>query len=117
MPGSQIVWWERIKTSKAKIRRARLGKGGGGGVSPQPPRVFRISLLLNDFPPSSRSLEQARLFLACVARFPRDFVCCSLSNFRLIYNSIGNVCYAGETNISKLTVKLTFALDLEVKGL
>ena len=31
MPGSQIVWWESIKTSKAKIRRARLGKGGGGG--------------------------------------------------------------------------------------
>ena len=31
MPGSQIVQWERIKTSKAKIRRARLGKGGGGG--------------------------------------------------------------------------------------
>ena len=34
------------KTSKAKIRRARLGKVGGGGeknVSPQPPRVFRIS--------------------------------------------------------------------------
>ena len=30
MPGSQIVQWERIKTSKAKIRRARLGKGGGG---------------------------------------------------------------------------------------
>ena len=28
-------------TSKAKIRGARLGKGGG--VSPQPPRVFRIS--------------------------------------------------------------------------
>ena len=53
MPGSQILWWERIKTSKAKIRRARLGKGGDGGgknekkkngpVSPQPPRVFRIS--------------------------------------------------------------------------
>ena len=31
MPGSQIVQWERIKTSKAKIRLARLGKGGGGG--------------------------------------------------------------------------------------
>ena len=31
---------------KAKLRRARLGKGGGGGgkiVSLQPPRVFRIS--------------------------------------------------------------------------
>ena len=38
----------RIKTSKAKIGRARLGKGGGGSggtcpVSPQPLRVFRIS--------------------------------------------------------------------------
>ena len=31
MPGSQIVWCGRIKTSKAKIRRARLPKGGGGG--------------------------------------------------------------------------------------
>ena len=30
VPGSQLVQWERIKTSKAKIRRARLGKGGGG---------------------------------------------------------------------------------------
>ena len=29
--GSQIVWWGRIKTSKAKIIRARLGKEGGGG--------------------------------------------------------------------------------------
>ena len=31
---------------KVKFRPARLGKGGGGGgknVSPQPPRVFRIS--------------------------------------------------------------------------
>ena len=28
---------------KAKLRRARLGKRGGGGVSLQPPRVFRIS--------------------------------------------------------------------------
>ena len=30
---------------KAKLRRARLGKGGGGSrpVSLQPPRVFRIS--------------------------------------------------------------------------
>ena len=27
----QIVWWGRIKTSKAKIIRARLGKEGGGG--------------------------------------------------------------------------------------
>ena len=53
MPGSQIVWCKRIKKIKransAKIRRARLGKGGGEGavavaVSPQPPRVFRISL-------------------------------------------------------------------------
>ena len=31
VPGSQIVLWKRIKTSKAKIRRARLGKWGGGG--------------------------------------------------------------------------------------
>ena len=62
MPGSQIVsGCGRIKTSKAKIRRARLGKGGGGPVSPQPPRVFRISFLLNDFSPLSRSLEQANL--------------------------------------------------------
>ena len=29
----KIVWRGRIKTSKAKIRRARLGKGGGGGGS------------------------------------------------------------------------------------
>ena len=49
VPGSQIVQWERIKTNKAKIRRARLGKGGGGGrkngrpISPQPQQVFRIS--------------------------------------------------------------------------
>ena len=50
-----------LKTSKAKIRRAPLGKGGGGPVSPQPPRVFRISFLLNDFSPLSRSLEQANL--------------------------------------------------------
>ena len=57
------------------------------------------------------------LALASVTRFPRDFVCCSLSNFRLIYNSIGNACYTGETNISKPTVEVTFALDLAVKGL
>ena len=31
VPGSLIVQWGRIKTSRAKIRRARLGKGGGGG--------------------------------------------------------------------------------------
>ena len=31
VPGSQIVKCGRTKTSKAKIRRARLGKGGGGG--------------------------------------------------------------------------------------
>ena len=41
----------------------------------------------------------------------------SLSNFRLIYNSIGNSCYAGETYISKPTMELTFALDSAVKGL
>ena len=28
--GSQIVQWGRIKTTKATIRRTRLGKGGGG---------------------------------------------------------------------------------------
>ena len=51
----------RDVTSKAKIRRARLGKGGGGGgpVSPQLPRVFFISFYRNDFSPLSRSLEQA----------------------------------------------------------
>ena len=46
MPGSQIVECGHVKTSKVKIKRARLGKGGGGGeknVSPQPPRIFRIS--------------------------------------------------------------------------
>ena len=42
MPGYQIVWWGRIKTSKAKIRRARLGKG-------VPPRVFRISFYRTTF--------------------------------------------------------------------
>ena len=31
MPGSQIVQWERIKTSKAKIRRARLISEPGTG--------------------------------------------------------------------------------------
>ena len=39
VPGSQIVQWERIETSKAKIRRARIRRP----VSPQPSRVFRIS--------------------------------------------------------------------------
>ena len=35
---------------KAKLRRARLGKGGGGGpVSLQPPRVFRISYYWTTF--------------------------------------------------------------------
>ena len=51
MPGSLIAKWGRIKTNRAKIRRARLGKWGGGGgengrespVSPQPSRVSRIS--------------------------------------------------------------------------
>ena len=46
MPGSQIEECGHVKTSKVKIKRARLGKGGGGGeknVSPQPPRIFRIS--------------------------------------------------------------------------
>ena len=50
----------RNKSSKVKIRRARLGKGGGGRpVSPQSPRVFRIFFSLNDFSPLPRSLEQA----------------------------------------------------------
>ena len=52
MPGSEIVWWGHIKSSKAKIRRARLGKGGGGGgkyVSPEPARVFRISSYWSTF--------------------------------------------------------------------
>ena len=31
VPGFQIAQCGRIKTSKAKIRRTRLGKGGGGG--------------------------------------------------------------------------------------
>ena len=82
MPGSQIVQWERIKTSKAKIRLARLGKGGGGGgkngrepVSPPPclsPALARFShfLLLNDFPPPSRSLEQATLSQTQMTDFP-----------------------------------------------
>ena len=51
MPGSLIAKWGRIKTNRAKIRRAWLGKWGGGGgengrespVSPQPSRVSRIS--------------------------------------------------------------------------
>ena len=44
VPGSQIVQWERIKTSKAKIRRARLEKGGGGGGKNwTAPARFRIS--------------------------------------------------------------------------
>ena len=51
MPGSLIVWWGRIKTNRAKIRRARLGKWSGGcgengresPVPSQPSRVFRIS--------------------------------------------------------------------------
>ena len=45
--GFQIVQFGRIKTSKAKIRRTRLGKGGGGGekngnaaLSPPSPRAF-----------------------------------------------------------------------------
>ena len=62
VPGSQIVQCGCIKMSKAKIRRARLGKGGGGGeknVPSQPPRVFSHFFLLNDFSPLSQSLEQA----------------------------------------------------------
>ena len=31
VPGSQIVWWGSINMSRAKIRRAQLGKRGGGG--------------------------------------------------------------------------------------
>ena len=37
VPGSQIVQCGRIKTSKAKIRRARLGKVEGGGEKKWPP--------------------------------------------------------------------------------
>ena len=60
VPGSQILQWEHIKTSKAKTRRARLGKGRGGGVkNGRAPARFSHFLLLNDFPPTSRSLEQA----------------------------------------------------------
>ena len=78
---------------------------------------YRILLANRPVDLTLNSLRCTGLFLACVARFPRDFVCCSLSNFRLIYNSIGNSCYAGETNISKPTMELTFALDSAVKGL
>ena len=68
VPGSQIVYQcGCIKTSKAKIRPVRLGKGGGGGeknVSPHPPRArFSHFFLLNDFSPLSRSLEQANTLL------------------------------------------------------
>ena len=45
VPGSQIVQWERIETSKAKIRRARIRRP----VSPQPSRVFRISYYWTTF--------------------------------------------------------------------
>ena len=32
VPGSQIVWWGRIiNNEQSEIRRARLGKGRGGG--------------------------------------------------------------------------------------
>ena len=36
------------------------GKGGGGGGTPAPARVLHF-FLLNDFPPLSRSLEEARM--------------------------------------------------------
>ena len=45
VPGSQIVQWEHIKTSKAKIRRARLGKGGDGALSLPSPRSFFAFLI------------------------------------------------------------------------
>ena len=45
--------------SKAKIGRARLGKGGGDGGKVH-------FLLLNDFPPPSRSLQQATVLLTAV---------------------------------------------------
>ena len=48
----------RIKTSKATMRRAGLGKGGGGGEKNAPAR-FSHFFLLNAFSPLSRSLEQA----------------------------------------------------------
>ena len=51
MPGSQIAWCGRIKTSKAKIRRERLAR-------------FSHFFLLNDFSPLYRSLEQATKVLA-----------------------------------------------------
>ena len=60
MPGSQIVKCGRIKTNKAKIRRARLGKGGGGGEKNGSPARFSHFFSLNDFSPLSRSLEQAK---------------------------------------------------------
>ena len=41
---------------KAKLRRARLGKGAAR---------FSHFLLLNDFPPLSRSLEQAIIWAEC----------------------------------------------------
>ena len=63
---SHRVAWSRLsdsmmgtyfKTSKAKIRRTRLEKGGGG-LFPAPTR-FTHFFLLNDILPLSQSLEQA----------------------------------------------------------
>ena len=71
--GSQIVWCGRMQTRKAKIRRARLSKGDGGGekngreppcLSPAPAR-FSHFFLLNDFSPLSQSLEQATPYATC----------------------------------------------------
>ena len=47
VPGSQIVQWERIKTSKTKVRRAQPGKGdvGGGALSLPSPRAFFAFLI------------------------------------------------------------------------
>ena len=65
VPGSLIVWWGRIKTNRAKIRRAWLGQWGGGGgengrespVSPAPTRFLHFFLpwlsWLNDVSPLS----------------------------------------------------------------
>lgn len=55
---TQIVQCGGIKTTEAKIRRARLEKRGRWRSLPSP-RTFFAFLLLNDFAPLSRSLEPA----------------------------------------------------------
>ena len=54
---SDSIMGTYFKTSKAKIRRAWLGKGGGG-LFPAPAR-FSHFFLMNDISPPSWSLEQA----------------------------------------------------------